>query len=96
MFPSSPECHGRQVVTFHNQRDFIFFRRYRYVFERIPSSTEERPVVGKARLQEIGPRFTLRLRWLQKGLWQPDSGEKEFELKVNVIVHAIELHTESG
>jgi len=28
-FPQLPEFQGRQVVTFHNQRDFIFFRRHR-------------------------------------------------------------------
>src|SRR5690606_7782327 len=32
MFPAAPEYQGRQVVTLHNQRDFIFFRRHRYVF----------------------------------------------------------------
>jgi ribosome production factor 1 len=26
LFPQVPEFSGRQVVTFHNQRDFIFFR----------------------------------------------------------------------
>lgn len=29
-FPQLPEFQGRQVVTLHNQRDFIFFRRHRY------------------------------------------------------------------
>ncbi|GLB41858.1 putative brix [Lyophyllum shimeji] len=57
-FPPLPEFQGRQVVTLHNQRDFIFFRRHRYAFR----STE------KVALQEIGPRFTLKLRWLKKGL----------------------------
>lgn len=58
LFPPMPQFRGRQVVTLHNQRDFLFFRRHRYMF----ASTE------KARLQEIGPRFTLKLRWLRKGL----------------------------
>jgi len=58
LFPQLPEFQGRQVVTLHNQRDFLFFRRHRYAFR----STE------KAALQEIGPRFTLKLRWLKKGL----------------------------
>ncbi|KAL4073010.1 anticodon-binding protein [Scleroderma yunnanense] len=60
---------GRQVVTLHNQRDFLFFRRHcldveltqilgRYAF-RSPE---------KVALQEIGPRFTLKLRWLKGGL----------------------------
>ncbi|KZT56893.1 Brix-domain-containing protein [Calocera cornea HHB12733] len=58
LFPPLPEFEGRQVVTLHNQRDFLFFRRHRYVFK----STE------KTGLQEIGPRFTLKLRWLKKGI----------------------------
>ncbi|CAE6418211.1 unnamed protein product [Rhizoctonia solani] len=58
LFPVIPEFEGRQVVTLHNQRDFMFFRRHRYAFR----SSE------KAALQEIGPRFTLKLRSLKKGL----------------------------
>ncbi|KZT71988.1 Brix-domain-containing protein [Daedalea quercina L-15889] len=58
LFPQMPEFQGRQVVTLHNQRDFLFFRRHRYAFR----STE------KVALQEIGPRFTLKLRSLKKGL----------------------------
>ncbi|TFK74973.1 Brix-domain-containing protein [Pluteus cervinus] len=57
-FPPLPDFQGRQVVTLHNQRDFLFFRRHRYAFR----STE------KVALQEIGPRFTLKLRWLKKGI----------------------------
>ena len=33
VFPQKPEFQGRRVVTFHNQRDFIFFRHHRYIFE---------------------------------------------------------------
>ncbi|KAF9031368.1 Brix-domain-containing protein [Hymenopellis radicata] len=58
LFPPMPEFEGRQVVTLHNQRDFLFFRRHRYAFR----STE------KVALQEIGPRFTLKLRSLRKGI----------------------------
>lgn len=29
LFPQDPEFKGRRVVTFHNQRDFIFFRHHR-------------------------------------------------------------------
>ncbi|KAJ7173808.1 anticodon-binding protein [Mycena filopes] len=49
---------GRQVVTLHNQRDFLFFRRHRYAF-RSPE---------KVALQEIGPRFTLKLRSMREGI----------------------------
>ncbi|KAF5355281.1 hypothetical protein D9758_006081 [Tetrapyrgos nigripes] len=58
MFPPLPEFQGRQVVTLHNQRDFLFFRRHRYAFR----SSE------KVALQEIGPRFTLKLRSLRKDI----------------------------
>lgn len=58
IFPPQPEIEGRQVITLHNQRDFIFFRRHRYVFRN-----EE-----KVGLQELGPQFTLKLRRLQKGV----------------------------
>jgi ribosome production factor 1 len=29
LFPHQPEFEGRQVVTFHNQRDYIFVRHHR-------------------------------------------------------------------
>lgn len=58
LFPHRPELQGRQVVTMHNQRDYIFFRRHRYLFK-----SDER--VG---LQELGPQFTLKLRRMQKGI----------------------------
>ena len=58
LFPKIPQLEGRQVVTAHNQRDYVFFRRHRYEFR----STD------KAALQEIGPRFTLKLHKLSSGL----------------------------
>lgn len=73
LFPHRPNFVGRQVVTFHNQRDFIFFRFHRYVFNAKRD---------KARLQELGPRFTLKLRALQKGVFQhPDKADHEFKWK---------------
>ena len=60
LFPK-PEFNGRQVVTFHNQRDFIFFRRHRYVFD----GNEKRHV----RTQEIGPQFTMKLKKISKSLF---------------------------
>ncbi|KAJ3331362.1 hypothetical protein HDU76_003380 [Blyttiomyces sp. JEL0837] len=71
LFPHVPEFTGRQVCTFHNQRDFIFFRRHRYIFKD-----------GKrCDLQELGPRFTLKLRWLQKGTFNTRNGEYEWIFK---------------
>ncbi|KAM5583454.1 hypothetical protein ABKV19_003380 [Rosa sericea] len=75
LFPQEPNFRGRRVVTFHNQQDFIFFRHHRYIFET--KETKQAEVKGKktkdskanaiteakpfARLQECGPRFTLKL-----------------------------------
>ncbi|PHJ22843.1 imp4 family u3 small nucleolar ribonucleoprotein [Cystoisospora suis] len=77
LFPLTPEFVGRRVVTFHNQRDFIFFRHHRYIFED----------GKKTRLQEIGPRLTLKLLWMHAGLFNTKEGLYEFvwrpDLKVD-------------
>ncbi|OAF69935.1 Ribosome production factor 1 [Intoshia linei] len=31
LFPPKPDFDGRRVITFHTQRDYIFFRHHRYV-----------------------------------------------------------------
>jgi len=72
LFPQNPEFRGRRAVTFHNQRDYIFFRHHRYEFKREGE---------KAALHELGPRFTLRLKWLQKGTFSTREGEYEWVLK---------------
>lgn len=77
LFPQNPEFHGRNVVTFHNQRDYIFFRFHRYVFD----SAED------VRLQELGPSFTLKLRSLQKGTFDTRFGEYEFFHKTKMSVN---------
>lgn len=71
LFHYDPEFTGRRVVTFHNQRDYIFVRHHRYEFKN-----EE-----KVALQEVGPRFTLKLRSLQKGTFDSKYGEYEWVLK---------------
>ncbi|XP_031553915.1 ribosome production factor 1-like [Actinia tenebrosa] len=68
LYPYDPQFQGRQCVTFHNQRDFIFFRRHRYIFRNSK----------KVGLQELGPRFTLKLRSLQKGTFDSKFGEYEW------------------
>uniref|UniRef100_A0A7I4Y7G7 Brix domain-containing protein n=1 Tax=Haemonchus contortus TaxID=6289 RepID=A0A7I4Y7G7_HAECO len=72
LFPHDPKFTGRRVVTFHNQRDYIFFRHHRYEFKKEGQ---------KAALHELGPRFTLRLKWLQKGTFDTRWGEFEWVLK---------------
>jgi len=71
LFPQLPQFEGRQVVTLHNQRDFIFFRRHRYIFK----DSE------KVKLQELGPRFTLKLKRLQNGIHDRKDGLVEWEFK---------------
>ncbi|RKO96205.1 hypothetical protein CXG81DRAFT_26860 [Caulochytrium protostelioides] len=71
MFPPNPEFEGRQVATLHNQRDFIFFRRHRYIFDDTKT----------CRLQELGPRFSLKLMSLQKGTFDSTQGEYEWVQK---------------
>lgn len=92
LFPHNPELQGRQVVTFHNQRDFLFVRHHRYVFKEVDKSKAANKDVStksdaeeekakppvKARLQELGPRFTLKLRWLQEGTFDTKNGEYEW------------------
>lgn len=83
LFPPQPELQGRQVVTLHNQRDYIFLRRHRYVFR--DKRETEKSVVGvdgakvkgvediRAGLQELGPRCTLKLRRVDKGIGRAGS-----------------------
>ncbi|GKY93369.1 hypothetical protein MPSEU_000304500 [Mayamaea pseudoterrestris] len=88
IFPHNPELQGRQVITFHNQRDYLFVRHHRYVFNELKkeavaaakqaASDEPAKPPVKARLQELGPRFTLKLRWLQEGTFDTKHGEYEW------------------
>ena len=83
LFPAQPEVVGRQAVTLHNQRDYIFVRRHRYIFRE--KRETEKPLMGangkeveggvRAGLQELGPRFTLKLRRVDKGI-QRASGQE--------------------
>ena len=68
LFPHDPQFNGRRVITFHNQRDFIFVRHHRYVFRNNK----------KVGLQQLGPKFTLKLRSLQKGTFDSKYGEYEW------------------
>ncbi|KAE8750780.1 hypothetical protein FOCC_FOCC002491 [Frankliniella occidentalis] len=68
LFHFDPQFRGRRAVTFHNQRDYIFFRHHRYEFKN-----------GKrVALRELGPRFTMKLRSLQHGTFDSKTGEYEW------------------
>ncbi|KAI5209157.1 Brix-domain-containing protein [Aureobasidium subglaciale] len=89
IFPPQPQIQGRQVVTLHNQRDYIFVRRHRYVFR--DKRATEKSIVGpdgklvegvediRAGLQELGPRFTLKLRRIDKGIQRRSGQEWEWK-----------------
>ena len=69
LFPKEEEIKGRELITFQNHRDYIFFRYYRYIFS---------DDFKDANLQEIGPRFAMRLLFVQKGLFDPEKGDYEW------------------
>lgn len=74
LFPAKRDFEGRAIATFHNQRDFIFLRAHRYVFDS----------TNAVRIQELGPRFTMRLMTLQQGTFDTQFGEFEwFRKKVH-------------
>ena len=84
LFPPVPQFQGRQAVTLHNQRDFIFFRRHRYIFD------DE----GKrCNLQELGPRFTLKLDALQRGIMNRRGKNGGFELAFKASSDAAKTKT---
>jgi ribosome production factor 1 len=74
----NPEFQGRTVCTFHNQRDFIFFRQHRYIFEGSEESKPKEKKSTSVRLQELGPRFTLKMKWLLTGPFDVRGGEYEW------------------
>ncbi|CAG9798582.1 unnamed protein product [Chironomus riparius] len=69
IFHYEPQFKGRRAVTFHNQRDYIFFRHHRYEFDKDGN---------RVRLLELGPKFTLKLRSLQQGLFDSKTGDYEW------------------
>ena len=115
LFPHNAQFQGRQVATFHNQRDYIFVRHHRYIFEEsneafvdpkeaqgekkdekdnddenhdedsdedndksVAKKKKDKRKKTKARLQELGPRFSLKLRWIQEGTFDTQFGEYEW------------------
>ena len=89
LVPHDPQFRGRQVVTLHNQRDFIFFRHHRYIFEEKGEGKKKRVA---ARLQELGPRFTLRLKSLQIGTFDTQHGEYEWKHKAELDTSRRRFH----
>ncbi len=101
LFPAAPELQGRTVVTLHNQRDYIFLLRHRYVFrekrtsEKSVTGTDGKPIAGveqiKVGMQECGPRATLKLRRIDRGIqwksgqeWQWKAGMEKQRTRFNM------------
>ncbi|GAA5922796.1 rRNA-binding ribosome biosynthesis protein RPF1 [Sporobolomyces koalae] len=91
---------GRQVVLAQNSRDFVFIRRYRYMFalkshrlgktkngrsdvERMTevNPDEEIDDTIKTRFQEIGPQFTIKMRWIRRGPLGETGDERDLREK---------------
>lgn len=53
-----PDFEGRQVVSFTKKRGFIICRKHRYII-RLPADREKEE---RVRLDEIGPRLSLKLQ----------------------------------
>lgn len=92
LFPATPDLKGRQVLTLHNQRDYIFLRRHRYIFRDKreteksvvgPDGREVKGVEGiRAGLQELGPRLTLKLRRVDKGIQRRSGQDWEWKARM--------------
>lgn len=73
-----------------NQRDFVFVRQHRYMFTgegKVCARAARCCAMGgcnftivcqRAALQELGPRFTLKLRWILNGTFDTKHGEYEW------------------
>lgn len=72
LFPKLPKFKCRTACTFHNQRDYIFFRYHQYNIDEKESDVT---------LRECGPQMTLKLMSLQTGTFDPKYGEYEWILK---------------
>ncbi len=64
----------------------MFVRHHRYIFAATKrgGAGQQQPKKEQktgANLQELGPRFTLRLKWLQEGAFDTQFGEFEWILK---------------
>ncbi|VDK32008.1 unnamed protein product [Taenia asiatica] len=99
--PPLPHC---RTVVFHNQRDFIFFRHYRYIHRKNSGASEDKKKImdegegsekeeagpsmepsDRVVVNEVGPRFTLKLKSIQLGTFDSQFGDYEWVKKGAVI-----------
>lgn len=70
LFCQDPTFRGRRVVTFHNQRDYIFFRHHRYIFEEQEQRLTKAEVdekTGKRRVKPAGKQTVVQSRLQVRG-----------------------------
>ena len=77
LFPRQQQLQYRRCITFHNMRDYVFFRHHRYDFK---------DNLERVAIKEIGPRFTLKLRWIQKGTFST-KGKYEFMWRADMQIN---------
>ncbi|SOV76409.1 nucleolar preribosomal assembly protein, putative [Plasmodium sp. gorilla clade G3] len=82
LVPFKPEYKSQKVVVFYNQRDFIFFRHYKYNFVD----------KDKCNLSEIGPGFTLQLLSLKDGLINDKEKMYEFVIRPDMKVNRKKMY----
>ncbi|CRG99429.1 nucleolar preribosomal assembly protein, putative [Plasmodium relictum] len=82
LVPFNPEYKAQKVVVFYNQRDFIFFRHFKYNFQD----------KKKCNLSEIGPGFTLQLLNLKDGLINDKEKMYEFLLRPDMKVNRKKMY----
>ena len=70
LFPV-PKTESKRVVTFHNVDDFISFRHHMY----------EKQGKDNVKLNEVGPRFEMRLFQLRLGTIDQKDAENEYVLR---------------
>jgi len=69
----------RNVTCSFATNNILSVYLYSYVFEEGKDTNKETgKKKTKARLQELGPRFTMKMRWLQEGTFDTHFGEYEW------------------
>ncbi|XP_034939438.1 probable ribosome production factor 1 isoform X2 [Chelonus insularis] len=53
LFHYEPEFKGRRAVTFHNQRDYIFFRHHRYILHHVSNNCVNRRIFKRNTINGI-------------------------------------------
>jgi len=80
MFPPAKAL-GDRVMTFANHRDVIHFRHHNFTRPAGPGGDEGKSKAGKVKLEECGPRFSMRLFRVELGAIDMKDVEVEWVLR---------------